>query len=135
MRRRYSRSFSSPRSFLRSFSWGLPRSPGSIWRSANPSSTARAPLSARACSSALALFLSTVFDDLWLPLLLTFCAALATVGLSVYWLPEGRGLFAAMGGRSYFFGGSVLWLELALCVAATAALIYAAAANVARRDF
>ena len=83
----------------------------------------------------LALFLSTVFDDVWPPLLLTFCAALAIAFANGFLLPDGRGLFAAMGGRSYFFGGSVLWLELSLCVAATAALVYAAAANIARRDF
>jgi hypothetical protein len=83
----------------------------------------------------LALFLSTVFEDVWRPLLLTLCAALVIAGPEFYLLPERRGLFAAMGGRSYFFGGSVLWLELSLCVAATAALVYAAAANIARRDF
>jgi hypothetical protein len=83
----------------------------------------------------LSLSLSTVFEDVWRPLLLTFCAVLAIAASGEYWLPEGRGLFAAMGGRSYFFGGSVLWIELSLCVAATAALIYAAAANIARRDF
>ena len=66
----------------------------------------------------LALFLSTVFEDVWPPLLLTFCAAIVIAGPALYLLPEGRGLFAAMGGRSYFFGGSVLWLELSLCVAA-----------------
>lgn len=84
---------------------------------------------------ALALFLSTVFEDVWRPLLLTICAAFAIATAGIYLLPEGRGLFAAMGGRSYFFGGSLLWLELSLGVAATAALIYAAAANTARRDF
>ena len=83
----------------------------------------------------LASFLSTVFEDVWRPLLITFCAALVIASASEYVLPQGRGLFAAMGGRSYFFGGTVLWLELSLCVAATAALIYAAAANIARRDF
>jgi hypothetical protein len=83
----------------------------------------------------LALFLSTVFEDVWRPLLLTFCTAVAIAAAGGYLLPGGRGLFAAMGGRSYFFGGPVLWLELSLCVAATAALIYAAAANIARRDF
>jgi ABC-type transport system involved in multi-copper enzyme maturation permease subunit len=85
--------------------------------------------------AALALFLSTVFEDVWRPLLLTFCAAILFGSVAGYVQPEGRGLFAAMGGRSYFFGGSVLWLELSLCGAATAALVYAAAANIARRDF
>jgi hypothetical protein len=83
----------------------------------------------------LALFLSTVFEDVWRPLLLTGCAA-AAIGIGgTYLLPEGRGLFTAMGGRSYFFDGSLAWLELSLCAAAAAALIYAAAANSARRDY
>jgi hypothetical protein len=84
---------------------------------------------------AFALFLSTLFEDVWRPLLLTLCAAFAIGAVGIYLLPEGRGLFAAMAGRSYFFDGRVLWLELALCAAATAALVYAAAANLARRDF
>jgi ABC-type transport system involved in multi-copper enzyme maturation permease subunit len=83
----------------------------------------------------LALFLSTVFEDVWRPLLLALCAAFAIGAVGIYVLPEGRGLFAAMSGRSYFFEGSLPWLELSACVAATAALIYAAAASIARRDF
>jgi hypothetical protein len=83
----------------------------------------------------LSLFLSTVFEDVWRPLLLAACAAAAIGAGDTYLLPEGRGLFAAMGGRSYFFDGSLPWLELSLCFAAAAALIYAAAANTARRDF
>jgi ABC-type transport system involved in multi-copper enzyme maturation permease subunit len=82
----------------------------------------------------LAALLSTVFDDLWRPLLLTVCGAFA-IGAMRFALPEGRGLFAAMAGRSYFFDGSLLWPELVLAVVAATALIYAAAANIARRDF
>jgi hypothetical protein len=85
--------------------------------------------------ASLALFFSTVFEDVWRPLLLTVCAAFAIAAVGIYLLPEGRGLFAAMSASSYFFDGSLLWPELSLCVAATAALFYAAAANTARRDY
>lgn len=82
----------------------------------------------------LAMFFSTLFNDVWRPLLLTCLAAmaLAIVGLS---LPEDYGLFQAMAGTNYFYGGSLPWAELALSAAAAGGLVYAAAANVARRDF
>jgi hypothetical protein len=81
-----------------------------------------------------AMFLSTLFNDVWRPLLLTCLAAIAIAAVGMA-LPEDHGLFAAMGGRSYFYDGSLPWAELLLSAAAGAALIYAAAANVARRDF
>jgi hypothetical protein len=83
----------------------------------------------------LAVFLSTVFNDVWRPLLLTCFAALAAAVIGTLLLPDSRGLFQAMSGRSYFYTGSPSWPELVLSAAGTAALIYAAAANVARRDF
>jgi hypothetical protein len=82
----------------------------------------------------LALLLSTVFGDLWRPFLLT---CLAAVGLSLgeLALPDGYGFFAAMAAESYFRGGALPWTGLSISAALTAALLYAAAANVARRDF
>jgi len=79
----------------------------------------------------LAVFLSTLFNDVWRPLLLTCVGALA-IGLIV---PHDYGLFRAMGGESYFFEGVFAWPALLVSAAGAAALIYAAAANVARRDF
>ena len=79
----------------------------------------------------LAVFLSTLFNDVWRPLLLTCVGALA-IGVIV---PHDLGLFQAMGGESYFFMGTLAWPELLVSAAAAAALVYAAAANVARRDF
>jgi hypothetical protein len=82
----------------------------------------------------VAVYLSTLFNDVWRPLLLTclVALALATVGLL---LPENRGLYAAMAGGGYFYDGSLPWAELLLGAAGAAALVYAAAANIARRDF
>lgn len=83
---------------------------------------------------AAAVFFSTLFNDVWRPLLLTCLVALAVAMLGVL-LPENRGLFAAMGGGSYFYDGGLPWAELFVSVVGAAGLIYAAAANVARRDF
>lgn len=81
-----------------------------------------------------AVFLSTLFNDIWRPLLLT-CLAAILVGAIGMALPDEHGLFAAMAGESYFYDGSLPWAELLISAAAAAALVYAAAANVARRDF
>ena len=80
------------------------------------------------------MFFSTLFNDVWRPLLLTCLVAIVIAAFGMA-LPGERGLFQAMAGRSYFYGGALPWPELALSAAAAAALIYAAAANVARRDF
>jgi hypothetical protein len=79
----------------------------------------------------LAVFLSTLFSDVWRPLLLTCVGALAVAVI----VPFDHGLFRAMGGRSYFFMGTLAWPELLVGAAGAAALVYAAAARVARRDF
>ena len=79
----------------------------------------------------LAVFLSTLFNDVWRPLLLTCVGALA-IGVIV---PHDYGLFRAMGGESYFFMGSLAWPELLVSAVGAAGLAYAAAANVALRDF
>jgi hypothetical protein len=80
---------------------------------------------------ALAIFLSTLFTDVWRPVLLTCVGALA-IGLLV---PYDHGLFRAMGGMSYFFSGTLAWPELLVSAVGAAGLVYAAAARIARRDF
>jgi len=82
----------------------------------------------------VAMFWSTLFNDVWWPLLFTCLVWIGTVAIGAV-LPEGRGIFAAMMGETYFHGGTLPWPELLLCAAAAPALVYAAAANVARRDF
>ena len=90
------------------------------------SSTACPRSSARACFFGLAVFLSTLFNDVWRPLLLTCVGALA---IARRLLPYEHGLFQAMGGRSYFFEGTLAWPELLVSAAAAAGLVYAAAAR------
>jgi hypothetical protein len=80
---------------------------------------------------ALAVLLSTAFNDVWRPLLLTCVGAVALAIL----VPFDYGLFQAMGGHSYFRAGTLAWPELLVSAAATAGLVYAAAARIARRDF
>jgi hypothetical protein len=79
----------------------------------------------------LAVLLSTLFNDVWRPLLLTCVGALA-IGLIV---PFDHGLFQAMGGYSYFFSGTLAWPELLVSAAGAAVLVYAAAWRIERRDF
>lgn len=82
----------------------------------------------------VAVFISSLVNDVWRPLLLTCLAAVAigAVGLA---LPEGHGLYTAMAGGRYFEDGSLPWIELLVSAAVAAGFLYAAAANVARRDF
>jgi hypothetical protein len=80
---------------------------------------------------ALAIFLSTLFTDVWRPVLLTCVGALA-IGLLT---PYDYGLFRAMGGMSYFFSGTLAWPALLVSAVGTAVLVWAAAARLARRDF
>jgi hypothetical protein len=82
---------------------------------------------------ALAALLSTVFGDLWRPLLCTCGAALA-LGLAEYALPDG-GLFAVMSAQRYFETGSPPWIGLVTSLVLTAALLYAAHSRILRRDF
>ena len=82
----------------------------------------------------VAVFLSTFFNDVWRPLLLTCLVAVAIAAFGMA-LPGERDLFSAMAGRTYYYGGSLPWPELLVAAAAAGAFVYFAAANVARRDF
>lgn len=79
----------------------------------------------------LAVLLSTLFGDVWRPLLLT-CVGAVVIGVLV---PYDHGLFQAMGGGRYFFTGTLAWPELLVSALAAAGFVYAAAARTARRDF
>jgi hypothetical protein len=83
---------------------------------------------------ALALLLSTVFDDLWRPLLIT-CLVGMLLALGEMATPELHGLFTVMSGEAYFESGSLPWAGLLIVAVVTAALLYGAAANLERRDF
>lgn len=84
----------------------------------------------------LALFLSTVFGDIWRPLLIALCAAAVLAigeqfvdGLSEY------GVIATMSGKHYFRAGALPWAGLIVSAGVSAALLYGSSVNLARRDF
>jgi hypothetical protein len=82
---------------------------------------------------AVSMLLSTVFSDVWRPMLLTVAAAIVIAGIGTLF-PNG-GLYMAMAGGSWFYDASLPWVELLVSAAAAGALIYAAGVNLARRDF
>jgi ABC-type transport system involved in multi-copper enzyme maturation permease subunit len=84
----------------------------------------------------LALVLSTVFNDLWRPLLFALSIAIVlavceqlVVGLGAY------SVFGTMTGETYFRSGQLPWVGLVVSIVAAAGLMSVAAANTARRDF
>ena len=81
---------------------------------------------------AVAMLLSTVFNDVWRPMLLTVVAAsvVAVVGML---FPDG-GLYMAMAGGEWFYGASLPWLELLISGVELAALIDAAGGDGGLRD-
>jgi len=84
----------------------------------------------------LALLLSTVFDDVWRPLLVSLAVAVTmwvseqvAVPLSHY------GIFRVMSAETWFRTGQLPWLGLLASTAASAAMLYGAVVNITRRDF
>lgn len=82
----------------------------------------------------LALLLSTIFLDTWRPILIV---CLVGVSLSFFDLlvPNALGAYGILSGETFFRGGPVPWLGLAIFAAAATAMLYAAARNVERLDF
>ena len=80
----------------------------------------------------LALFLSTVFSDLWRPLLIT-CAIAVALGVADQLI--GAGIFHVMTAESYLRANAVPWTGLLASATVSAALLYGAMANFARQDF
>ena len=81
----------------------------------------------------LASFLSTLFGDIWRPLLIAmFIACLAAVAQFV--APD-LGLFKVMSGESYFRNGSLPWMGFVTSAVLASALLYSAAQTLERRDF
>lgn len=84
----------------------------------------------------LATLLSTVFGDVWRPLLIALFAAAGLALANQF--ADGFARFnpiAVMSAEQYFRGGGLPWTGLFLSVALAAALVYGAATNLARRDF
>jgi ABC-2 type transport system permease protein len=84
----------------------------------------------------LALLLSTVFTDVWRPLLIA-CAIAMLVALveQVAGGSSRYGIFSAMTAETYFRQGALPWPGLLVSAAASAALLCGASINLARRDF
>ena len=84
----------------------------------------------------LAFLMSTVFGDVWRPLLVAFCVAavLSFAGLVVPDLAR-YSIFRVMSADTYFHGSGLPWLGLFASAAASAAMLYGAVINIARRDF
>lgn len=86
----------------------------------------------------LAVLLSTIFSDVWRPLLIALFAAIA-LGIAEQILRVAGGgapgLFSVMSGETYFRAARVPWLGLLASAAASGAMVYAAALNLERRDF
>jgi hypothetical protein len=84
----------------------------------------------------LAFLLSTVFSDVWRPLLLVLSGA----GLLALLEQVFRGLarysvFRVMSAETYFRGGGLPWLGLMTSAAVSVAILSIAAKNIARQDF
>ena len=84
----------------------------------------------------LAQLVSTAFNDLWRPLLIT-------LGVAFVWMfceamlakPSSYGLFAVMRGELYFRTGTIPWVGLIVSAGMSAAMLYGATLNIARQDF
>jgi ABC-type transport system involved in multi-copper enzyme maturation permease subunit len=84
----------------------------------------------------LAILLSTMFNDVWRPLLLA-CGVAIAIGLAETAFLDGSayGIFSLMDGEGYFRTGRLPWQGLLAGVAISAALLHGAVLNFARQDF
>jgi ABC-2 type transport system permease protein len=84
----------------------------------------------------LAFLLSTVFSDVWRPLLIALCVATVLALFEQIFRDLSRhSLFRMMSAELYFRGGGLPWLGLIASAALSVAMLYAAARNIARQDF
>jgi ABC-type transport system involved in multi-copper enzyme maturation permease subunit len=81
----------------------------------------------------LASFLSTLFADIWRPLVLCFVVGCAAAILQVI-VPD-LGIFRVMSGETYFRTGSLPWVGFLTSAVLATALLYSAAETLERRDF
>ena len=84
----------------------------------------------------LTFLLSTVFSDVWRPLLIVLCLAVVLAIFEQFFRDLSRySLFRVMSAEVYFRGGGLPWLGLLASAAVSVAMLYAAARNIARQDF
>ena len=81
----------------------------------------------------LASFLSTLFGDIWRPMLITFGIACA-IAIASFVAPQ-LAIFSVMSGESYFRNGTLPWAGFLTSAVLTTALLYSAAETLERRDF
>ena len=81
----------------------------------------------------LASFLSTLFGDIWRPLLIAIGIACA-VAFAQFAVPQ-LGIFSVMSGELYFKTGSLPWTGFLTSAVIATALLYSAAETLERRDF
>lgn len=78
-------------------------------------------------------FLSTMFADIWRPMLMTFGVACA-IAIVSFAVPQ-INIFGVMNGESYFRAGALPWTGLLTSGVLATALLYSAAEALERRDF
>jgi ABC-type transport system involved in multi-copper enzyme maturation permease subunit len=83
----------------------------------------------------VAFVLSTIFHDLWRPLLLALAVAAMFALYEQVFHDTSRGLFTLMTGEKYFRTGRLPWAGLIISAAASTAMIYGAVLNIAHQDF
>jgi ABC-2 type transport system permease protein len=84
----------------------------------------------------LAYFFSTVFSDVWRPLMIVVCFGMVLGFFEQVFRDASRySLFGLMSGEMYFRGDGVPWLGLVATVVVSAMLLLAATRNIARQDF
>ena len=81
----------------------------------------------------LASFLSTLFTDIWRPLLIAIAIACVMAFVSVA-VPQ-LSIFSVMNGETYFKTGSLPWAGFLTSAVLATALLYRAAETMERRDF
>jgi ABC-type transport system involved in multi-copper enzyme maturation permease subunit len=84
----------------------------------------------------LAFLLSTVFVDVWRPLVIAVCVAGAlSVADQLARTPSSYSIYRVMTAESYFRAGALPWPGLVAAALASTAMLYAATRNIARQDF
>jgi ABC-2 type transport system permease protein len=81
----------------------------------------------------LASFLSTLFADIWRPMLIAIGIACAAAVAS--FLAPQLSIFSVMNGESYFRNGTLPWAGMLTSAVLATALLYSAAETLERRDF
>jgi len=79
------------------------------------------------------ILLSTLFEDVWRPLLIV-CGVAVVMGLLSRPMPQ-LSIFPIMNGETYFLSGNLPWLGLSVCILIAAGLLYSATRVFSSRDF